>query len=76
MSIFLSCLIPLSLFETFFIEIVTLITILIINYIILLLLRALLKILEAIYRFKGIFGILICAMYILIHLFSYALFIS
>ncbi|CAD8084764.1 unnamed protein product [Paramecium primaurelia] len=76
LSILLMIQIPLSLYETLLIEIVTLIPLLFLNYIILLLLRAVLKIFEAIYRFQGILGIAIITGYILLHLFSFALLIS
>ncbi|CAD8128515.1 unnamed protein product [Paramecium sonneborni] len=74
MSIFFSILIPLSFFETFFIKTVTLIIILILNYLTLLILRLILKICEAVYRFQGIFKVAIIVFFLLIHLISYIIF--
>ncbi|CAD8043829.1 unnamed protein product [Paramecium primaurelia] len=75
LSIFLSILIPLSYFETFLMAKETFISIIIINYLILLILRMILKIFEAIYRFQGKYQNFVIILYLIIHFLSYLLLI-
>ncbi|CAK55637.1 unnamed protein product (macronuclear) [Paramecium tetraurelia] len=71
LSIFLSILIPLSFFETVLMIEKTFTSIMIVNYIILLFLRIIFKLFEAIYRFKGKYKTFIIILFFLIHIMSY-----
>ncbi|CAK66675.1 unnamed protein product (macronuclear) [Paramecium tetraurelia] len=75
LSIFLSILIPLSFFETYFMVKETFTFILITNYLLLLFLRMIFKIFEAIYRFKGKCKSFVIISYLVIHFSSYCLLI-